>query len=45
MPVGLTLGEAKPETIEVGVPAVLISRQITGPISVLIAYLFSFGLY
>lgn len=45
VPVGLTLGEAKPETIEVGVPAVLISRQITGPISVLIAYLFSFGLY
>jgi PTS system glucitol/sorbitol-specific IIB component len=45
VPVGLTLGEAKPETIEVGVPAVLISRQITGPISVLIAYMFSFGLY
>ncbi|WP_199616606.1 PTS glucitol/sorbitol transporter subunit IIB [Paenibacillus alkalitolerans] len=45
VPVGLTLGEAKPETIEVGVPAVLISRQITGPISVLLAYLFSFGLY
>lgn len=45
VPVGLTLGEAKPETIEVGVPAVLISRQITGPVSVLIAYLFSIGLY
>lgn len=45
VPVGLTLGEAKPETIEVGVPAVLISRQITGPISVLLAYLASFGLY
>lgn len=45
VPVGLTLGEAKPETIEVGVPAVLISRQITGPISVILAYLASFGLY
>lgn len=45
VPVGLTLGEAKPETIEVGVPAVLISRQITGPIAVLIAYVFSIGLY
>lgn len=45
VPVGLTLGEAKPETIEVGVPAVLISRQFTGPIAVVIAYLFSFGLY
>lgn len=45
VPVGLTLGEAKPETIEVGVPAVLISRLITGPLAVVIAYLFSFGLY
>lgn len=44
-PVGLTLGEAKPKTIEVGVPAVLLSRQITGPLAVIIAYLFSFGLY
>jgi len=45
VPVGLTLGEAKPETIEIGVPAVLISRLFTGPVAVLIAYLFSFGLY
>ncbi|GAB2546138.1 PTS glucitol/sorbitol transporter subunit IIB [Gracilibacillus alcaliphilus] len=45
VPVGLTLGEAKPETIEVGVPAVLISRQFTGPIAVVIAYICSFGLY
>jgi len=44
-PVGLTLGEAKPETVRVGVPAILLSRQITGPISVLIAYVFSIGLY
>jgi PTS system glucitol/sorbitol-specific IIC component len=45
VPVGLTLGEAKPETIEVGVPAVLLSRQFTGPLAVVIAYFFSFGLY
>ncbi|WP_279482156.1 PTS glucitol/sorbitol transporter subunit IIB [Aureimonas sp. SK2] len=42
VPVGLALGEAKPKTIEIGVPAVLISRQITGPIAVLIAWGASF---
>ena len=42
VPVGLALGEAKPDTIRIGVPAVLISRQIMGPISVVIAYLASF---
>ena len=42
VPVGLALGEAKPETIQVGVPAVLISRQIMGPVSVIIAYAASF---
>ncbi|MBU3179805.1 PTS glucitol/sorbitol transporter subunit IIB [Clostridium psychrophilum] len=45
IPVGLSLGEATPETIEIGVPAVLFSRVITGPISVLIAYAFSAGLF
>ena len=45
IPVGLALGEAEPETVEVGVPAVLISRLITGPIAVVIAWLASFGLY
>lgn len=45
IPVGLSLGEAEPETVEIGVPAVLFSRMITGPAAVIIAYLFSFGLY
>ena len=45
VPVGLSLGEADPETIELGVPAVLYSRIITGPLSVLIAYAASIGLY
>jgi PTS system glucitol/sorbitol-specific IIB component len=45
VPVGLTLAEAEEETVEIGVPAVLFSRMITGPVSVLIAWLFSFGLY
>ena len=41
VPVGLALGEAKPKTIEIGVPAVLISRQIMGPVSVLLAWVVS----
>ncbi|MGZ5398976.1 MAG: hypothetical protein ACXWDM_03110 [Nocardioides sp.] len=45
IPVGLALGEAEEETVEVGVPAVLFSRMITGPASVVIAYFASFGLY
>lgn len=45
IPVGLALGEAEPETVEVGVPAVLFSRQITGPLAVVIAYVASIGLY
>ena len=45
VPVGLSLGEAEPETIEYGVPAVLFSRLITGPLSVLIAFVFSIGLF
>jgi hypothetical protein len=45
VPVGLSLGEADPETIELGVPAVLYSRIITGPLAVLIAYAASIGLY
>ena len=45
VPVGLSLGEADSETIELGVPAVLYSRVITGPLAVLIAYAASIGLY
>ncbi|HHX52131.1 MAG TPA: PTS glucitol/sorbitol transporter subunit IIB [Erysipelothrix sp.] len=45
IPVGLTLAEAEPETVEIGVPAVLFSRMITGPIAVIIAWLASFGMY
>jgi len=42
VPVGLALGEAQPKTIEIGVPAVLVSRQVMGPVSVVIAWLASF---
>lgn len=45
IPVGLALGEAEPETTEIGVPAVLISRLITGPAAVILAYIASIGLY
>ncbi len=45
VPVGLSLGEADPETIEYGVPAVLFERMITGPLAVLIAFAFSIGMY
>ncbi|MCT2343477.1 PTS glucitol/sorbitol transporter subunit IIB [Niallia taxi] len=45
IPVGLSLGEAKPETVRYGVPAILYSRLITGVVSVIIAYFASFGMY
>ncbi len=45
IPVGLALGEAEPETTEIGVPAVLMSRLVTGPVAVILAYLASFGMY
>jgi len=45
VPVGLSLGEAEPETVEYGVPAVLYERIVTGPISVLVGFVLSIGLY
>jgi PTS system glucitol/sorbitol-specific IIB component len=45
IPVGLALGEAEPETTEIGVPAVLMSRLLTGPLAVVIAYIASIGMY
>ncbi|MGO3610388.1 MAG: PTS glucitol/sorbitol transporter subunit IIB, partial [Enterococcus sp.] len=42
-PVGLTLAESKPETVAVGIPAMLFSRLLTGPLAVIIAYFLSFG--
>ncbi|CQR23747.1 PTS system glucitol/sorbitol-specific transporter subunit IIBC [Streptococcus varani] len=45
IPVGLSLGEAKPETVSVGVPAILYSRVITGTLAVVIGWVFSIGMY
>lgn len=45
IPVGLALGEAEPETTEIGVPAVLMSRLVTGPVAVVLAYVASLGMY
>lgn len=43
-PVGMTLMEAKPETIEIGYPAFLFGKLITSPIQIVLAYVLSFGL-
>ena len=45
VPVGLGLAEADPETVEVGVPAVLYSRFLTGIPRVILGYIGSIGLY
>lgn len=44
-PVGMSMMQAKPKTIQYGTPAFLIARQISSPIAVIVAYLFSIGLY
>lgn len=45
IPVGLSLGEAKPETVAIGVPAILYGRMLTGFTAVILAWLASFGMY
>ena len=45
VPVGLTMQQAEADTIKYGTPAFLLSRQITGPLAVVIAYFASFGLF
>ena len=45
IPVGLGMTEARPETTQVGIAAVTMSRFATGWIRILIAVVFSIGLY
>jgi sorbitol-specific phosphotransferase system component IIBC len=44
MPLGYSLLGAEAETLENGMPAELFSRFITGPLAVVVAWLFSFGM-
>ena len=45
IPVAAALGEAKPETSRIAVPAMLISRFITAPIAVLVGWVAGIGLF
>ncbi|WP_432763429.1 nucleoside recognition domain-containing protein [Enterococcus avium] len=45
IPVGMSLGEARPETTECAVPAILLGRFITAPVGVLIGFAVSFSLF
>ena len=45
IPVGLSMMESKPETMQLGVTSVTLSRFATGWIRILVALVFSIGLY
>lgn len=45
VPVALSLMDAEVETVEIGVPAMLMSRVVTGPLAVVLGFVFSLGLY
>ena len=45
IPVGLSMGDAENQTVDIGVPSVLLSRLFTGPIAVVIAYFFAMAMY
>lgn len=44
-PVAIAMQDAEPETVEIGTTAGLLARQVTGPLGVLVGWLFSFGAY
>lgn len=45
LPIALSLADAEPDTIEDGVPSILMARVVTGPLGVLIGCLLSIGMY
>lgn len=45
IPVAAALGDAKPETSRIAVPAMLFSRFITAPLTVLVGYVAGIGLF